>query len=118
MQQLRLSDILPFLQELSMAEKNPRLLLAAAVVEEVMVAAVVVGEAAERSTRMPWCNRFCFVIFEQLCSLWLWGMSEYRFVVQQEIVLLPSNKSVIQIPSSISTLLNFRSVPAGTKSRD
>jgi hypothetical protein len=62
MQQPRLSDILPFLQELSMAEKDPRLLLEEAAEEVVAVAVAVVGEAAARSTRMPWCNRFCFVI--------------------------------------------------------
>jgi hypothetical protein len=62
MPQLRLSDILPFLQELSMLEKHLRLLLAV-VVEEVVLALVVVGEAVERSTRMPWCNLFCCVIF-------------------------------------------------------
>jgi hypothetical protein len=66
MPQLRLSDILPFLQELSMLEKHLRLLLAvvaAEVEEEVVLALVVVGEAVERSTRMPWCNLFCCVIF-------------------------------------------------------
>jgi hypothetical protein len=61
MPQLRLSDILPFLQELSMLEKHLRLLLAV-VVEEVVLALVVVGEAVERSTRTPWCNLFCCVI--------------------------------------------------------
>jgi hypothetical protein len=61
MQQLRLSDILPFLQELSMVEL---LLLEAAAGEvAVVVALVVVGEAAERSARMPWCNLFCFCDF-------------------------------------------------------
>jgi hypothetical protein len=64
MQQLRLSDILPFLQELSTAEKNPRLLMEAVEAEEeVVLALVVVGEAAERSTKMPWCNLICCVIF-------------------------------------------------------
>jgi hypothetical protein len=73
MQQLRLSDILPFLQELSMAG---RLLLEAAVAGEVAVAVEVV-EAAERLTRMPWCNLICrFVIFEAVCCV---GMIEYRF---------------------------------------
>jgi hypothetical protein len=45
-----------------MAEKDPRLLLEEAAEEVVAVAVAVVGEAAARSTRMPWCNRFCFVI--------------------------------------------------------
>lgn len=48
-----------------MAEKYPTLLLAvdlAAAAEVVMAALVVAGEAAERSTRMPWC-KICFVFF-------------------------------------------------------
>jgi hypothetical protein len=120
MQQLRLSDILPFPQELSTAEK---LLLGVAEVaeaeeeEEVVLALVVAGEVAERSTRMPWCNLFCCVIFNIMMFVVGYGTGiEYRFVVY-EIGFTLSKEVVISDSRFYLFALVYpalRRLPAGT----